>query len=298
MKINSLHPKYVFFGSPEFAKIVLEELVAGGLIPHALVCNPDKPAGRKKELTSPATKQYIRISGLRVPVLQPHSPSDAKHELAALKPDLFIVAAYAKIIPEDVLMIPNLGAIGVHPSLLPKHRGASPVQTSILEGDTTTGVSLFLMDEKVDHGPVLAEESCPIDDLSFKDLLIRLAHLGGKLGAKNIPLFSAGKSRPIPQKHENATFTSKFTSEDGFVDPEDLAEALSGKNSELALEISRKIRALGEEPGVWTWGSALASFTSKPSPEKRVKLFSANVDTGRLILTLIQVEGKNPTTLR
>lgn len=293
MRNNSIHLRYVFFGSPEFAKIVLEELVSAGFPPHALVTNPDRPVGRKKEIISPATKQYVERSGLKIPVFQPSSPADIKHNLAALKPDLFVVAAYARIVPEDVLMIPNLGAIGVHPSLLPRHRGASPIQTAILEGDKETGVSLFLMDEKVDHGPILAEESVQISDRNFPELLTALAHLGGVLAAKTIPLFVQGKVKPKPQKHDEATFTTKFASEDGFVEPDDLREAEKGKNPELALEIVRKIKALGVEPGVWTWGSGMTFLKNHFDPEKRVKLIDAAIESGSLKILSLQVEGKN-----
>lgn len=299
MPNHNSSPRFIFFGSPEFARIVLRELVSAKLVPQAIVCNPDKPVGRKKEIAAPAVKNYAREAKLGVPILQPMTLSEIQHELVAFKPDLFVVAAYAKIIPDDILMIPNCGALGVHPSLLPRHRGASPIQTAILEGDVTTGTTIFLMDEKVDHGPILAAESCEIDALGFEALLTKLAEMGGRLTAKSIPPFLSGSLKPIPQKHADATFTSKFSAEDGFVDPEELIPALKGENTELALEIWRKVRALAVEPGVWTYGKGFIPLSAlKVAEEKRVKILDAELKGAALSLKAIQIEGRNPTILR
>ena len=137
---------YVFFGSPQFAAIILTKLIDAGMVPSSLVCNPDRPVGRKRIITSPQTKQIIqelvgKNDGLKIKVFQP----ETKDELVSLKSEIFknadigIVAAYSQIIPVDVIEEPSLGIIGVHPSLLPRYRGASPIQSAMLVGDIETG---------------------------------------------------------------------------------------------------------------------------------------------------------------
>jgi methionyl-tRNA formyltransferase len=271
--------KYVFFGTPRFAEMVLHELIAAGLSPTAVVCNPNRPVGRKKTITPPPVK--ILADANHISIFQPEL-LDAKFEkeIAALKPDFFIVAAYAKIIPRNVLDIPRLGTLGTHPSLLPKYRGASPIQSAILAGESETGVTIYLMDAKMDHGPILAQDVMPMrGDENYLDLEAKLAQLGGKLLAKTIPDFFAGKIKPIEQNHAEATFTKKFTTEDGFVDEQDLAKAERGEGDPVA--IYRKILALNPEPGAWTVRDG-----------KRLKLIEAKLVGGTLHLAMTQREGE------
>src|SRR6266481_8138985 len=158
--------KYVFFGTPEFAAIVLDELIAAGFLPDAIICNPDRPAGRKKVITPPPVKKLIAERGLesQTKILQPEKPTpELFKEFDDI--DFFVVAAYAKIIPQSILDIPRLGAIGVHPSLLPKYRGSSPIQSAILAGEMETGVTLYMLDHKMDHGPMLAAERVMAKDI-------------------------------------------------------------------------------------------------------------------------------------
>lgn len=281
--------KYVFFGTPEFATSILGKLITEGFMPSAVVCNPDRPVGRKKIVTKPPTK--ILAEKYAILVFQPEDMIDLKAEnykLKALKPDFFVVAAYAKIIPKEVLGIPRLGTIGVHPSLLPKYRGASPIQSAILNGEAETGVTLYLMDEKMDNGPILGLRTLDLGlSETYETLLKKLAELGGDLLVETLPKFLAGEIVPEPQDRSQATFTKKFTAEDGFVNPEDLESAENGKNPENAKTIERKIRALNPEPGVWTLRNG-----------KRLKLLEAWIENGKLILTKIQIEGKKPETLQ
>ncbi|MBI2594734.1 MAG: methionyl-tRNA formyltransferase, partial [Candidatus Colwellbacteria bacterium] len=135
--------RYVFFGTPRFAAIILEKLINTGIPPVALVCNPDKPVGRKQVITPPPTKTCIlkqesRIKN-KIQIFQPEELGMIRDSLFTLQPDVFIVAAYAKILPKKILEIPRLGTIGVHPSLLPKYRGPSPIQSAILAGEEETG---------------------------------------------------------------------------------------------------------------------------------------------------------------
>ncbi len=277
--------KYAFFGSPEFAKIVLEELITGGFPPALVVCNPDKPMGRKKIITPPPTKVLAKEN--EISVAQPENKESIINYLSRGF-DFFVVAAYSKILPKNVIELPRLGVIGVHPSLLPKYRGATPIQSAILAGETETGTSLFMIDEKVDNGPILAQQSLqltkptpgvgsPTDSVGANDnyekLMQKLAHLSGKLLVEALPKFIDGKSRPKEQDHDAATFTKKFTTEDGFVD--------LLKDDPTIIE--RKVRALNPEPGVWT-----------TKDNRRMKILEAELKDGKLVLKKIQFEGGLP----
>ena len=280
--------KYIFFGTPEFSAIILDKLISGGFTPEAVVCNPDRPVGRKKIITPPPVKARIMNYELgikdRVEVLQPEKlDSRFMFHVSSFKPDVFIVAAYAKIIPKEILRIPRLGAIGVHPSLLPKHRGSSPIQAAILGGDEETGITLFLLDEKIDHGPILATGNRQLaNSETCKTLIKKLAELAGDLLIETLPKFFTGEIEPTPQDELLATYTKKFAAGDAFVDPELLTKARD-EGGAAAIEIDRKIRALNPEPGVWTTISG-----------KRMKLIRAELRDNRLVLKEIQKEGGIP----
>lgn len=282
--------RFIFFGTPRFADIVLEHLLAAQLIPTALVANPDRPVGRKHTLTSPPTVMRIRDSLPQntVQIFQPEKlDTSLISRLSSLQPDFFIVAAYAKIIPQDILSIPRLGTIGVHPSLLPALRGASPIQSAILTNATETGVTLYLMDEKMDHGPILAQKILTDTDLQTifePDLEEKLAHLSGSLLAQTLSDFFAGSLSPHPQKHDDATFTKKFTTDNAAIPLEELRQAESGKQAETAQAIHRKIRAFVTEPGAWT---------TLPDG-RRVKLLASNIIDNALSITRLQFEGERP----
>ena len=273
---------YVFFGTPRFAELVLHELIAAGMPPAAVVCNPDRPVGRRRILTPPQVKQLAERNGIRV--LQPEKLDTAfEQELAALRPDFFVVAAYAKIIPQSVLDIARIGTLGTHPSLLPKYRGASPIQSVLLNGETRTGATIYLMDAKMDHGPILAQDELAIrGNETYLELEGSLAQQAGRLLAKTIPPFFAGTLEPRPQNESDATFTKKFTTENGFVPEHDLAAAESGDDAQTE-RIDRMIRALDPEPGAWTTREG-----------KRIKLLAARNENGTLRLTRIQREGEKP----
>lgn len=275
--------RYVFFGSPEFAEIVLQKLIDAGLPPIAAVTNPDRPVGRKKELTPPRVKMLAEKNGIKI--LQPEKiTGEFINKIAELKPELFVIAAYAKIIPLSLIAIPPLGSLGVHPSLLPLYRGASPIQSAILGGEKETGVTIYMMDERVDHGPILAKRSLEIkSDEVFSKLLPRLAELGGDLIAEVLPKAHTGEIIPEIQREEFATFTKKFESENAFISEGVLKSAMTGINLSEAELADRMIRALNPEPGVWTMKNG-----------KRVKLLEAELENGCLVLKTIQIEGKTP----
>lgn len=281
--------RYAFFGTPEFAAIVLEKLISAGFPPSLLVCNPDRPVGRKKIITPPPAKQSIleQDESIRegIEILQPEKVREIEATLRNSNFDFFVIAAYGKIIPKDILEIPSFGTIGVHPSLLPLHRGSSPIQSTILNGDKETGVTLYMVDALVDHGPILEErklESYDIDSVTYPALHDALAKLGAEMLIHLIPKIGKERVTLSPQDEIKATFTKKFVTEDGFIDEADLEEAMNG-NKEKAVLIDRKIRALNPEPGVYTVRKG-----------ERTKLLEAELRGDTLVLKVIQVAGKTP----
>lgn len=276
--------RYVFFGSPDFAAIILKKLIEAGYLPTAVVCNPDEPAGRKKILTAPPVKQMIgnEKSEMKIKILQPENFSSLISYLSSLEADLFIVAAYGKIIPKEILEMPRLKAIGIHPSLLPKYRGPSPVQSAILNDEKQTGATVFLIDGKVDHGPILANGRWLMaNGENYETLSRNLAELGADLLIKILPDYIAGKIKPQTQNEAEATFTKKFSTEDGKVD-------LKKDSAEM---IVRKIRALNPDPGVF-------AFMKTSKGEIRLKILDAAINNDKLEFLKVQPEGKNPMTYK
>jgi methionyl-tRNA formyltransferase len=294
-------PNFIFFGTPEFAADVLEKLLNQGVIPKAIVCNPDKPLGRKKVVTPPAVKLLVLEHQLQDPtlaieILQPEVLDEAFAEkLRSFNPDVFVIAAFAKLLKQNILNIPKHGSIGVHPSLLPRYRGASPMQTTLLDGEDITGVTIFLIDEKMDHGPIIAQEALQIGTMNYIMLAKKCAELGGELIARTLADFVEGTMTPKEQDHGKATFTKKFTSEDAFIDIHDIERAQI-EGGAIALAIERKIRALNPEPGVWTMTPVIHNIHF--GKERRVKILQADISVnGTLILKKIHIEGSKPLDL-
>lgn len=234
--------KIIFFGTPEFAKIVLEKIVRqDNLKIVTVVTAPDKPVGRKQILTPPPSKVLAQENNILV--LQPVDLSDQNfiEQLKLLLPDLIVVAAYGKIIPKNILDIPKFGSLNVHPSLLPKYRGASPTQAALLNGETETGVTIMLMDEKVDHGPVIADCGLQITDFdTYETLSKKLAEVGAELLIRTIPNYTAGKIKPVEQDHNKATYYKMIKKSDGEIDWQ-----------KSATEIYNQWRAFYPWPGVF-----------------------------------------------
>ncbi|OGM92639.1 methionyl-tRNA formyltransferase [Candidatus Wolfebacteria bacterium RIFCSPLOWO2_01_FULL_47_17b] len=282
MSSPSSQNNFIFFGSPRFAEIVLRGLLDAGHVPVAVVCNPDCPVGRKGIITPPPVKLLAQKHG--IPVIQTTVIPDLIRNLDSRfrGNDRFfgIVAAYSRILPAEVIAFFPKGIIGVHPSLLPKYRGATPIQSAILAGEAETGVTLYLIDEKMDHGPMLTNSVYHIPNAaSYTELEQELAKAGAELLVKTITDYLLdGKIIPQEQDHKKATFTKKFKTEDGLVD--------LGKDDPIS--VYRKIRALSHEPGV---------FAIKNG--KRVKLLDAVMENGRnIIITRIVEEGKKPEGVR
>ncbi|HNP65345.1 MAG TPA: methionyl-tRNA formyltransferase [Woeseiaceae bacterium] len=234
-------PRIVFAGTPEFALASLTALVDAGRVPVAVYTQPDRPAGRGRRTSASPVKIYAIQQGM--PVFQPQSLRDdrAAADLASLRPDLLIVAAYGLILPQNVLDIPTATCINVHASILPRWRGAAPIQAAILAGDRTTGISLMRMTAGLDCGPVFSIRSVDIgDDESAGELHDRLAVLGGELLVADLGRIISGDLQPVEQDDTAATYAGKIRKQDAEIDWTHSAEALH-----------RHIRAYNPVPGAF-----------------------------------------------
>lgn len=273
--------RFVLFATPRFGALVLEGLVQRGMLPVAIVTNPDRPTGRKQVLTAPAVKQKALELGLDIPLLQPERLPEIYDELRALDADCFIVASYGKILKSELLQIPHRGTVGVHPSMLPLYRGPSPIQQVLLGGCAETGMSLFIVDAEVDHGRVIVQEALDIaDDETYLTLEAKLATLGAQLLESHLEGWIDGDIEAKEQDHLRATFTHKFVVADGYIAWESLAAAMAGADSEAAHRIAHMIAALNPEPGTWTERDGV-----------RMKLLSATIVDGRLVIDSYQKAG-------
>ncbi|MDI6820877.1 MAG: methionyl-tRNA formyltransferase [Patescibacteria group bacterium] len=270
--------KYIFFGTPEFAAIILEELIKADLKPSVVVCNPDRPIGREKVITPPPTKVIAKKHNIKVYQPEKLDINEFKNEIGEI--DLAVIAAYAKIIPNEILNLSKMGVIGIHPSLLPKYRGPSPIQEAILRAEKETGVTLFILDEKIDHGSIIARTNLKIEETdNYKTLHDKLALLGAELLIKTLP--DIEDAVPKPQNENEATFTKKIKIEDAFIDLE----------KDDPKTIWQKIKALNPEPGVWT-------INSSADGSKRMKILEADFIDNKIILRKIQFAGEKPKILK
>ncbi len=233
--------RFIFFGTSAFAATLLDALITKGTTPTAIVTQPDREAGRGKKLTPPPVKNIAEKHN--IPLLQPEKlDAHFLDSVAPYHPDIFVVAAYGEILKKEILDFPPHKTINVHPSLLPLYRGPSPIQTAILNGDTQTGVSIMLLDDAIDHGPILAQIAVPIDVQDTAVTLgTKLALQSAELLEKTIPEWGEGHVVPIAQDDTKATFTHMITKEDGHIDWTKSAEA-----------IERHVRAMVPWPGSWT----------------------------------------------
>lgn len=277
--------KIVFFGNPKFALPALGSLMREKYQITGVITAPDKPVGRKHIITPPPVKVLAQKNGLTI--YQPENKAELLKIMKNLQPDLAIVAAFGMIFPKEILSIPKYGFINIHPSILPRWRGPSPIQTAILNGDEKTGITLFLMDEEIDHGPIISNEKLVMSNEETTEILSKkLSELGADLLIETLPKFVAGEITPLPQNEAEVTYTKKFSTQDAYVEPKNLEEAQQ-KGGEIAEKIERKIRALNPEPGVWTLRQAQGK-------QKRIKILEAKLVEGKLKITQIQTEGKKP----
>ena len=209
----------VFAGTPEFAVPALRTLLDSDHAIKAVYTQPDRPAGRGCKLRASPVKEVALAAGLKVYQPENLKGSEAQQELAVLQPDLMVVVAYGLILPAAVLRIPLRGCVNVHASLLPRWRGAAPIQRAIIAGDTETGVTLMQMEVGLDSGPILAAAKCPIHSADTAGLLHdRLAQLGAELLGHHLDVILAGRLKPEPQDASRATYAAKLDKREAALD--------------------------------------------------------------------------------
>ena len=288
----------IFMGTPEFAVPILESLIQGSYDVVAVYTQPDKPAGRGQQLTSPPIKELAMKH--KVAVIQPNTLKSAEvvQGLASFEPELIVVAAFGYILPRGVLSLPKFGCLNVHPSLLPKHRGPSPVADTLLCGDLFAGVTIILMEEGLDSGPILAQQKVGVSASDTTGSLTRkLASAGAELLMETLPKWLGGELKPQAQDEDKATYSRMIINKDG-----ELNWHLT------AVELWQRVRAFNPWPGCYTWwkGKRLKIYSATPLGDKdkgeigRVVALTKSapvrvgVVTGEGILGLcrIQLEGK------
>jgi methionyl-tRNA formyltransferase len=251
--------RIVFFGTPDFAVASLRALLNGRFTVAGVVTQPDKPQGRSRsELVAPPVKRFAEAQDL--PVLQPNRPVGDVFatSLGRLEADLGVVVAYGHILRPEILGIPPRGMINVHASLLPRYRGAAPIQHAILKGETETGISIIQMEAGLDSGPVLHHVSTPIGpEESAGDLTLRLAELGAAALVEALSLLSGGVARPQPQDHARATLAPKID--------RSMARLVWERDAAV---LARQVRAFDPSPGAWTTlkGETLKLFNAREVP--------------------------------
>lgn len=232
--------RIVFMGSPDFSVPALRALAAHYAI-VGIVTQPDRPAGRGMTLTPPPVK--VVADELSIPAIQPQKlrQPEAVQQLKDWNPDLIVVAAFGQILRPEVLDLPRYGCINVHASLLPRHRGAAPIQAAILVGDAETGITIMKMDPGLDTGPMLRQRAIPIGpEDTGGSLFERMSRLGGELLLETLPDYLSGKLAPQPQPESGSTYAPMLKKEDGLLD-----------FTHPAAELERKVRAFSPWPGTY-----------------------------------------------
>jgi methionyl-tRNA formyltransferase len=268
--------RFVFFGTSELAVDILTVLRENGLTPSLVVSTEDKPQGRGLVLSPTPTKQWAEIH--KIPVYQPTSLKlpEVKEKLEKENAQVFIVASYGKLIPKEIFDLPQYKTLNVHPSLLPKLRGASPIQSAILK-ENETGVTIMQINEAMDEGPIIAQEKLLIPEWPPEQQT--LTELSAKKGAEMLieilPLWIEDKINPIKQDDSQATYTQKILKSDGLIDL-----------SDDPIQNLRKVRALSGWPG------AYIMFKKKNGEEIRVVIKSAEILDGKFVPTIVVPAGK------
>lgn len=262
---------FAFFGTPEFSTYVLEELYSRGFIPCLIVTTPDKPAGRGLELRESPVKKFAITH--KIEILQPEKlDTEFANKIKEYNLDFFVVAAYGKIIPESILSSTKYPPLNVHPSLLPRYRGTSPVESQILENEKDIGVSVIQMDKEMDHGPIVSQEKISIENWPIErdELNNILWRRGGELLSTIIPRWVKKEIKITEQDHQKATFTKKINKEDGLINI-----------SESGIKNYLKYLAYQGWPGIYFFKN-----------EKRIKITKAKYEDNSFIVERVIPEGK------
>lgn len=281
-----MNPRFAFFGTGPLAESVLAALARDGYMPSLLVTKPDAPQGRHMVVTPPHIKVWAQMND--IPVFQPESlkelPEDSPLHGGTF--DFFVVASYGKIIPDSILNLPAKGVLNVHPSLLPLYRGPSPIESALLDGVLTTGVSIMKLDEEMDHGPILAQAAFILHPESTAGMLeVECGQLGGELLVQSLPHYLEGTLIPKEQDHTKATICMKITKE--------LGEITLNTNG---AEVQRKFRALTPWPSVYF-------FIEHKGKRMRIKVTGVDVAlegshtlVAKDVITHVVPEGKHEMT--
>lgn len=293
MNLNEI--KIVFFGTSEFSVDVLETLASRGIVPDVIITQPDRPQGRKMLLTPPPVKVWAEKNNKIIKEIKIFQPEKLDEDfikiLKAEDCELFILASYGKIIPKKVLDLPLHNTLNIHPSLLPKYRGASPLQSMILADDHDTGVTVMLMDEEMDHGPIVAQKKISADTYSswppaISEMSTTLARAGAELLADILPEWINVAIKPTEQDHSQATFTKKISKQDGElkISPDD--------TSEEAYKNFLKIQAFTEWPTAYFFATPAHKHDSEnPAKLLRIIIKKASFVDGKLIIERVIPEG-------
>ncbi|MFC1750458.1 methionyl-tRNA formyltransferase [Pseudomonadota bacterium] len=296
--------KVVFMGTPDFALAPLASLIGSDFISvKAVVTQEDKPVGRKQVLTSPPVKEIA--DQFSIPVLQPKRFKDNDEfleELAEYSPDFIVVVAYGQILPQEILDMAPFGAINIHGSLLPKYRGASPIEEALINGDTETGITFMMMNEELDSGDIILSERIPIEKSDTSETLRKKLSFAA---AAHLPFIlndiTEEVINPLPQDDSKATYCHKIKKEDGKIDLTEMT----------AEEILNKIRAYAIWPQCYLvidnkrlkiLEAQIQQSSSCTPPASYTKIDNDKIGLctkkGLLLPTKVQLEGKNITTIQ
>lgn len=287
--------RLIYMGTPQFAVPSLRALAKAGHELVGVVARTDKPAGRGKLLVSPPVKLAAQELGL--PVFQPKRVRDAEciAHLQALKPEAIVVAAYGQLLPKEILTLPKFGCINIHASLLPRYRGAAPINWAIIQGEQETGITIMQMDEGMDTGAILLQERIAIEAQDTAGSLTeKLSLLGARMITHALPLIASGKLSAMPQDNAQATMAPLLKKENGLID-----WSLS------ALEIQNRVRGFSPWPGAYTFlDGKLIKILSAEAVEGQGELgalfenakgvLEAGTKKGLLRILSLQPEGKKP----
>ncbi len=260
---------WVFFGSDQFSTKVLDTILKANIKPSLIVTTADKPQGRKLLLTPPPVKVWAQENNISF--IQPENFKTLATELTDEKFDLGLVASYGKILPQNVLDLFPAKLLNIHPSLLPKFRGATPLESAILSKDNTTGVSLMIMDDLMDHGPILAQKETAINNKDYLNLRDELAETGAELFIDYGYLLHTSQIESKNQNHDLATYTKKINKSDGEI-----------KLTDDPTLNFKKYRAYIDWPGIFF-------FTET---DKRIKITEAHLENDQFVIDKVIPEGK------
>ena len=263
--------KIIFFGSSEFSVASLKILQKDGWNIPLVITQPARPKGRRQRLFNTPVYNTTKSLGLEIKTFDSLKSHEAENAIAGQEADLAVVVSYGIIVPKSVLKLTRLGYVNIHPSLLPKYRGPSPIQTALLNGEIATGVTLMLMDEGMDHGPIIEQEAVPIAQDNFSELHDKLSLVGAGILRQSLLKWVTGKISSVPQDDKQATFTKLLKKEDGKIDWKKPADVLD-----------RCVRALNPWPGTWT-----------TLGDKRVKLLDVREAKEKLVLNFGEIKVHN-----